>query len=83
MVTILLLVGLLLAGAGLLSLSQATLGIGLIGLACFCGITARLIQADHQHREEAKRREELWKWLGVMFANVKVDTLQNKDDVVE
>jgi len=46
----------ILAGiGGLLYLSQATQGVGLIGLACFLGILARLAQAErhtthiHEH----------------------------------
>lgn len=38
-------------GFGLLSLTEATLGVGLVGAACYLGILARLCQADDQmHR---------------------------------
>jgi hypothetical protein len=45
------LVGLsLIAGfAGLMSLSEATMGVGIIGLACLFGIFARIEQARAQH----------------------------------
>lgn len=48
--TILLVVGAVLLGlAGLLELSQATLGVGLIALACLLAILARIEQATRQH----------------------------------
>ena len=38
--------------AGVLSLSNATLGVGLIGVACYIGILARLLQAaTYQNRQ--------------------------------
>lgn len=36
----------LVAVAGLLLTSRATLGVSLIGLACYLGIVARIMQAD-------------------------------------
>jgi hypothetical protein len=39
------------AGIGALYLTQATTGVGIIGLACFLGILARLAQASGHHRE--------------------------------
>lgn len=33
----------------MLTVSKATLGVGLVGLACYLGIMARLVQADIQH----------------------------------
>lgn len=50
MAILLLLVGLFVAGAGFLYLTQATLGVGLIGLGCLCAVLARIAQADQQHR---------------------------------
>ncbi len=51
--TILIVLGTLTALGGLLYLTEATEGVGLIGLACFLGILARLAQAkqhtDHIH----------------------------------
>lgn len=38
--------GILFALAGLFTASQATLGVALIGLACFLGIMARIAQAS-------------------------------------
>jgi len=35
---------------GLSLLSQATMGVGFLALACFCGILARIVQASAQHR---------------------------------
>jgi hypothetical protein len=42
--------GSLMAGAGLLQLSSATSGVGLIGFACFLAIVARLAQASVHQR---------------------------------
>jgi hypothetical protein len=46
LVRLLAVIALLVALAGLISLSQATLGVGLIGFGCFLGILARLVQAS-------------------------------------
>lgn len=48
----------LIAGYGLLTLTQATQGAGMIALACFVGILARLAQASG---ENAEIREDLKK----------------------
>jgi len=37
--------------AGGFSLTQATMGAGIVGVACFLGIIARLAQASRQHEE--------------------------------
>jgi hypothetical protein len=37
---------------GFLALGQASQGIGVIGLACFLAIMARIAQAQDHHREE-------------------------------
>lgn len=37
--------------AGFMSLSQATLGVGILAVACFFGILARLAQANRHHKE--------------------------------
>ena len=47
---ILLVLGLLAAGYGAMSLSEATLGVGFIAIACFLGIAARLAQAEAHQR---------------------------------
>lgn len=50
--TVLLLVlALLAAGIGLLSLSQATAGVGMLAGACLLAICARIAQAARQHRD--------------------------------
>ena len=51
MAVIFIFLALLLAVGGALSLTNATLGVGLIGLGAVCGILARLIQADAHHKE--------------------------------
>jgi hypothetical protein len=43
--------GLLVVLGGILSLTQATLGVGLIAIGCFLAILARLAQAEVQHRK--------------------------------
>ena len=48
---ILIVLALIAAGAGFWNLTDATLGVGLIGLACFHAILARLAQADHHHKK--------------------------------
>lgn len=55
----LVLLGLLAAGTGLASLSNATLGAGLVGAACFLGIAARMAQADIQHQRLMRHMSEL------------------------
>jgi len=51
---LLVVVGLVVAGYGLISLTPATLGVGVICFACFLGILARIAQAtEHTARVEA------------------------------
>ena len=58
MVVILILLAILLAGAGIFSISQATLGVGLLAVACFLGILARIAQAaKHQEKTEVLLEE--------------------------
>ena len=47
---LLLVLALLAVGFGALSLSQATLGVGMIAIGCFLAIAARLAQAEVHHR---------------------------------
>ena len=54
MAIILAVLAIVVGGFGTLSLSQATLGVGLLSLACLLGIFARLLQAEQQHRELRK-----------------------------
>ncbi len=42
---------------GLLFLSQATSGVGLIAFGCLAGIVARLLQADAIENKRAKREK--------------------------
>lgn len=51
MVTVLLVLSVIAAVFGLLSLSEATMGVGVLALACLLGIFARIAQA-HQHHQE-------------------------------
>lgn len=48
-------VALILAAVGLLLTSNATIGVGLIGLACFAGILARIAQASYHHTIDRKK----------------------------
>jgi len=41
--------GLVAAAVGFFTLSEATMGVGIIGLACFLGILGRIAQAGDQH----------------------------------
>ncbi len=41
--------GILLAGSGFFLASEATMGVAMIGLACFFGIVARMLQASDHH----------------------------------
>ena len=50
------LAALALAGFGFLMLSQATFGVGLIGIGAICAILARIAQADAHHAEAMKRK---------------------------
>jgi hypothetical protein len=50
----LVLVALAIGAFGALSLSQATLGVGIICLACLLGILGRIAQAYEQHKEIRK-----------------------------
>jgi hypothetical protein len=59
-------IALLAAGYGVLSLSQATLGAGMIGVGCLLGILARLVQAaDHQNQTKQAITE-----IGDMLADI-------------
>lgn len=44
---------LVLAVIGLVTLSPATTGVGLIGLACLLGILGRIVQASAQYKSAA------------------------------
>jgi hypothetical protein len=46
---------------GVASLTQATLGVGLLALACELGIVARLAQARSQHNAQMKLLAEIAK----------------------
>jgi hypothetical protein len=50
MVVVFIIIGILLALGSILAVSNATLGVWFVCLACFLGILARLLQADNQHR---------------------------------
>lgn len=54
---ILVLLSMLAGGGGLLLLSQATLGVGIICGGCLLAILARMAQAAHQHRELIRKLE--------------------------
>ncbi|MGD1146939.1 MAG: hypothetical protein ABR961_03180 [Thermoanaerobaculaceae bacterium] len=59
MVTVvLILVALLAVLGGLMSLSQATIGVGIVALACFLAILARIAQAKEQHAELKRLLEQ-------------------------
>lgn len=49
--SILILLAIVCAAAGLLFASQATFGVALVGIACLLAILARIAQADRQHKE--------------------------------
>lgn len=46
-------------GLGLLFLSEATTGVGLIAAGCFLAIIARIAQASSHHRAVMRAREDL------------------------
>jgi len=71
MTTALVILALLVLGAGVLSLSQATLGVGLIGIACFLGIMARLAQAE---AHTSRVISALWR------VNEKLDAISGTDE---
>jgi len=49
MTIVLVVLAFLVGGVGLLTMSQATMGVGLMGGACLLGIMARIYQAMQQH----------------------------------
>jgi hypothetical protein len=53
---VLLLIALVVAALGFVSLTQATMGVGLIAVACLLGIIARIMQATAFHTEIMRRR---------------------------
>ena len=55
MFPILLTLSIFTAGAGLLFLSQATAGVGLVAFGCWLAIVARLVQAETIHEEDKAR----------------------------
>lgn len=57
---LLVLVSLLVAAAGVVFVTPATVGVFLIGVACWLCINARLYQADAQHKEMTA----YLKWMG-------------------
>lgn len=58
MTALLIVLGLLAAALGGLLLSEATMGVGIIGLACFLGILGRIAQASAQHAETMRLLKE-------------------------
>ena len=46
---------------GLLKLTKLTLGVGLICIACFFGILARILQARAQHEKQIEKLNEIKK----------------------
>ena len=54
MVNILLLLAMLAAAVGAFMLSEATMGVGIIGLALFLSVLARIVQAQHHHDENGR-----------------------------
>lgn len=50
MSTALVVIAILAVTIGVLSLSQATMGVGIIAIGCFIGILARLAQASEHNR---------------------------------
>jgi predicted branched-subunit amino acid permease len=57
MTTFLVIIAILAAIIGAVSLSPATSGVGIICIACFLGILARLTQASDHHAVNAKNNE--------------------------
>jgi hypothetical protein len=66
MVTTLAVIGSLLCLAGIFNLSNVTLGVGLIAVACFLGIFARLWQATNEADQAKSRHEEIIKAIEAM-----------------
>lgn len=50
MSAVLVIIAILIAGAGAMSLTQATLGVGLICIGCLIAIFARIVQAAEHYR---------------------------------
>ena len=50
MSALLVIIAVLVVGFGFMSLSQATMAVGMIAIGCFVGILARLVQAAEHHR---------------------------------
>lgn len=50
MSTALVVIAILAVAIGVLSLSQATMGVGIIAIGCFIGILARIAQASEHNR---------------------------------
>jgi hypothetical protein len=70
MSSILVILAIVVGAIGFVELSQATMGVGLIGSACLLGVLARVVQASELHRASeqaaAKRTNEtqrLMQWL--------------------
>ena len=57
--TILALVAILLGLVAWMAVSQATLGVAIIGAACLCGIVSRIVQAEHHQKNLLKMLEWL------------------------
>lgn len=56
---ILLLISMLVGITGFLFLSEATMGVGIIGVAALLGVYARIAQADAHHKKVKRLLEEL------------------------
>lgn len=51
MAIVFILAAILAASVGIFLLSEATMGVGILALACFFGILARIAQADAHHKK--------------------------------
>lgn len=51
MVILLVILAFIALGIGLFTLSEATMGVGILAVGCFFAILARIAQASHHHNE--------------------------------
>ncbi len=51
MVILLVILAFVAIGIGLFTLTQATMGVGILAVGCFLAILARIAQASHHHNE--------------------------------
>lgn len=76
---IFILIALICVGGALFTTSQATMGVGLVCLACLFGIFARLMQADEQDKNIQKTLKVMNENINILISNLNKSYTREKE----